>query len=759
MNKRTPSDYSFIWLLLACFWTGLRGYAQNFDDCNSGLKEILPLFNQSFEENNPALLRSVDYQKKLRQLKAHYNKYHQAQYNPSDSIARLNNEALLLALSGNFHKSYRILKGLDLSNQSDDLRYNRGLVAMLAGEYKRSREDLQKVPSRPHLDLNMLYGYGREQAYEAANNYAQSVNYGRKAAKWHYNKGLLAHLNGEKAEAVDELSLAIRSKDELAAYRLLRGDLYMDLNQEKSAVKDFEKVARRFHKAQIRYANSLLSLNEFSKAKEVFEAYIQSGHRGFRASAYLGLAHAFYGKNQLEMAMRYYRLAASSMRETPALLCGIANVHLAKHEYDFAFNLFDRALKLDDTYGMAYLGRAVSNYGRKRYQRAMDDFESGSDALDDNNPQQADLFVTKGYTAQQLGRLELAEKSFLTALALDPNRYEAMAGMSNNLIAQKQYSRAGQYLAKALGLEKNYSEMWSNYGNLLIHFDMFTKAYQVFRKAVTLKPENINAQNGWGVVLLEDDQLDKSMALFDSLLGERPDLPFLLNNHGIVQSYLGNRHEQKREVNLANIRYDGAFADFKNAMAAAPSRKLYNVNQGNVYKYWEQYDEAKLSYQNYQDKSALNNTAVMYAGRQMVKDARYYLGVAIQLDSLHRVFQYNMNVLLKGKQEEMMKLVASAGDDGPYSDIGIKYSRDGFVTIFLYDYTFDTLTFPGRHYMPLPPEHYREEYFIPEFDFKMEPYAPQEEESKSRKRTKYRSQKVKMPGKRASSGTRCPVFW
>ncbi|HEV7378338.1 MAG TPA: hypothetical protein VGN64_00980, partial [Dyadobacter sp.] len=251
--------------------------------------------------------------------------------------------------------------------------------------------------------------------------------------------------------------------------------------------------------------------------------------------------------------------------------------------------------------------------------------------------------------------------------------------------------------------------------------------------------------------------LDKSMALFDSLVKERPELPFLHNNHGIIQAYIGNRHEQKHEVNEANSRYDGAFADFKKAMEVAPARKFYNVNQGNVYRYWQQYDEAKLSYQTYQDKSALNNTAIMFAGREMMRDAKYYLGVAIQIDSLHRVFQYNMTILVKGKQKEMMRLVAS-NENSPFSDIGIKYSRDGFVTIYLYDYEYDKLTFPGRHFMPLPAAEYNEDYFIPEYDFKFVPYSKQKNKTGKVKRVNYKTQKVKMPGRRGKSGTKCPVF-
>lgn len=358
---------------------------------------------------------------------------------------------------------------------------------------------------------------------------------------------------------------------------------------------------------------------------------------------------------QFGEAQRYYKLSSTLKRESPSLICGFGNVHLSRHEYQFAFNMFDKVLKKDSSFLPAYLGRAVAYFGMKKYDLALQDFKTAEKAMDADNKFYADLFVTKAYSEYYLGKTKDAAADFEKAIHLDPTRYEALAGMSNILIEEKRFAEAGQYLANALRYHQNDDLMWSNYGNLLLHFDMYKKGFQVFRKAVALNPRNINAQNGWGIVLLENDQLDRSMSLFDSLVKEQPQLSFLHNNHGIVQAYIGNRHEQAHQVNEANARYDGAYEDFRKAMDTAPARKLYNVNQGNVYRYWEKYDEAKLSYQSYQDKSALNNTAVMYAGIDRIKDAKYYLGVAIKMDSLHRVFQYNMNVLVKGKQKEMMK--------------------------------------------------------------------------------------------------------
>lgn len=50
--------------------------AQDFSECQRLVKELLPIFNKSFEENNPALLRDEVYQRGVRNLQAAYAIYH-----------------------------------------------------------------------------------------------------------------------------------------------------------------------------------------------------------------------------------------------------------------------------------------------------------------------------------------------------------------------------------------------------------------------------------------------------------------------------------------------------------------------------------------------------------------------------------------------------------------------------------------------------------------------------------------------------------
>jgi tetratricopeptide (TPR) repeat protein len=347
-------------------------------------------------------------------------------------------------------------------------------------------------------------------------------------------------------------------------------------------------------------------------------------------------------------------------------------------------------------------------------------------------------------------------EDFETVLRLKPSAYEAMVGLSNVMIDARKYPQAGQYLAKALNYEKKNDKMWSNYGNLLLHFNMYQKAYNVFRTATRLDPTNRIAQNGWGISLLENDELDRSIQLFDSLVAKNPTTSYLLNNRGIVHAYLGNRDHKAYRLEASQQRYQWAFNDFKEGLLNAPNKRFYNVNKGNVHRIWEEYDLAQTSYEAHQDKSALNNLGVMYAGMQRPKDGLYYLNIALQIDSTYRVFKYNMALLIRTSQARTANAVASAKATS-FGDIGIKYSRDGFVTIYLYDYEYDTLHVKGAHYVPPPAEVIQEDFFIPIYNFKLLRYSTQKLAPKKKKGAKDREQRVKLPGRRSRTGTECPV--
>jgi tetratricopeptide (TPR) repeat protein len=747
---------SLIIILLLLQLVGECALAQDFKSCQVLFEKVLSQFNQSFEENNSLIISSVEYRRDLIELQKSHQIYHKENYNPSDSIQKLNNEAVLNILSGNYSKGLRLLRSIDsLDSQST---YYLGLVYLLNEKYDDAISILANSAVSKSSNMNALVAYGKSGKVHQALELSQTLTHGSLKGKWNYNVGLLYKLNQQYEESVTELNTAIRQDDNGIAYRLLRGDVLMKIKESKRAVSDFGKVAKRHPKAQIRYANALVDLKRFQEAQVVFEEYLEEGDRTFRKDAFLGLGHTYYGLSQFTEALRYYQLASSMIKDSPVAICGQANVLVTQHQYQKAKVLYNRILNADSTYQSAWLGRGITQYGDGKYQQALKDFSKSASLFNNEDKTLADIFVCRAFSKYYTKQAAAALPDFETAIQLDGTRYEALAGLSSIMIDIKSFPQAGQYLSRALNYEKTNDKMWSNYGNLLLHFGMYTKSYEVFRKAIGVNPENIKAQNGWGVVMVENDQLNQAKVLFDSLVTANPTIPYLRNNLGIVNAYHGNRLQQRNQKLEADAFFQTAFDDFNEALELDPSKKFYNVNVGNIYKSWEKYDKAKLSYQIYQDKSAINNLGVLSAGQGNTDNAKYYLGVAMELDSNHRVFQFNMSLLVKDNHKELKRAMASNSENLSFSDIGIKYSRDGFVTIFLYDYEYDTLHFPGRHYLPLPVAEYQEDYFIPEYDFKLLAYSEVTKPKEKNKKPSYKSQKVRIKRKRSRSATACPVY-
>lgn len=728
--------------------------SQSFEKCEKILTELLPEFNRAFEEQNPQLLQSKAYQKKLKRLKSAFEAYEKNSYASEDSVSRANNEAIMLALSGSHSKA--IQKIASTERHHEKLMYHKGLIGMMLGDYDASYSLLSQN-SAPGAQLNAFVSQGNaRKSTSIEKGIFFSAGATDPKGKMSYNQGVVHRRYGNTEAALAHFNKALE-KQENDVYRIQRGDTFLDSGLPEKALVDYSAISRRHPAGLVKKGNALLQLHQFSEAISLFKRYLNSTNQEFQGEAYLGIANAFYGEGSYAEARAYYELAARYRPLTTTAQCGLANVALSENKYVAAQRIYDRLIQADTSFLEAYLGRAIAKYGSKNYFGALEDFEKSGPLIDRSNVEMADVLVCRGYSFYHIGDQQSAQRDFENAVKLDARRFEALAGLGKIEIDRRKFSEAGKYLSEALRHQKEHDRLWANYGNLLLHFGMFDKAYAVFKNAVSINPKNLHARNGQGITLLERDKLKESKSLFDSLLRTNPGRPFLLNNRGIVHAYLGNRFSQNNEQVKADHSYTMAEKDFNRAMENAPARKFYNVNKGNVFRYWEQYEEARLSYQSYQDKSALNNTAVLLAGLERLKDARYYLGVALQIDSTHRVFQYNKSVLTQGKAKEMARLVASTKDNGPYSEISLKYSLDGYVTIYLYDYEYEEMEFPGRHHLSLPYRNFDEGDLIPEYDFSFLPYSGNKKEVQE-KRKPIRMPKNKQKG-RSKSGTQCPVLF
>lgn len=734
----------FLIVLLGCLYPML-GTGQSFRKVEKLFHEVLADLNKAYEENNPAVLRDIPFEKKVRRLRNKYLRYHAAYYDEADSIARVNNEAVLMALYGQKGKAAQRLSAQLDRTEHELLRYHLGLVRLLNGDYQEAYAILKQTQSGS-AGVNTLVAAGNLPGMA----FQETVSSSSKAA---FNQGILAERRGEYEIAIHHYSTAMATGN-LDIYRLKRGDAYLAAGQTENALADYAAGNGRKRMTQLRKAFVLLQKQAYREAEKILVECAKSREPAVRYPALLGLANSQYAQQNYGQAREYYERVMGYKPLSSEAQTGLAQVAFSEHKYRTAKSILDRVLDQDSTYQLAALGRAAVRYALKDYEGALADFHRVESLLD--QPEAAVFRVYRGWSNYFLGQSAEARKDFEEVLSKAGDIPEAHAGLGLIAIDERRFPKAGPHFVSALAKIRENDRLWVNYGNLLLHFGMYEKAYSVFGTAVKINRLNLHAQNGRGITLLERDMLDQSKALFDSLIRTNPGRSVLLNNRGIVHAYRGNKFSQAEQDRQADFSYRLAEKDFDLAMESALAKKFYHVNKGNVFRYWHEYEAARQSYQNYQDKSALNNTAVLLAGLEKYNDARYYMGVALQIDSTHRVFHYNMDLLNRGKAREMARFLASARDSGPYSEISIKYSLDGYVTIYLYDYEYQQMEFPVSYSLPAPAIRFGNDYLIPEIDFRLMPYAEKAREAREKKKTG-KSPKIRMKG-RAKSGTHCPVF-
>jgi tetratricopeptide (TPR) repeat protein len=101
----------------------------------------------------------------------------------------------------------------------------------------------------------------------------------------------------------------------------------------------------------------------------------------------------------------------------------------------------------------------------KRFAEAL----AGYDAFIAAYPDSALAYQERGQALRSLGRLDLAEKSFAKALALDPRDAISALAMGNIALAREDFGRAEQFFKEAIRDEEGQPEAHLNLGLLYLY--------------------------------------------------------------------------------------------------------------------------------------------------------------------------------------------------------------------------------------------------------------------------------------------------
>jgi Flp pilus assembly protein TadD len=643
-----------------------------------------------------------------------------------EPIPKLNNRALSLVEDGRPAEALRLLDAALRQKHNDTVAFNRALVLARLGRPAEALTAITPVSYLPGGALNrgMLrarLGHWAEgladiQAAPIRNGRADERAFNLAVANWQVGRP------GEAARALNETGPAVSNPVALA---LLEADLLLLQHKHTEAVARYNALGRTpdaRSAVALRLAQARLQARQYDEAIDLFREGLAGGtvSKAAQFSAHYGTALAHYARHSFEKAAAAFRVAARIEPTSVSAQTGLAHALCGSHAYKAALTAYEQVLTLNPADKQARLGMAVALTRLERPMDALKAFKAVESLMNPMDTTMCDAFLHRGLALLAVNLPVQALAALQTAHTLKPKQAGLLAAMSEANRRAGRLVPAVQTLSDALRLDPKNTAMRTNRGTLLLQFDRIEDAYVDFFTVLQTKPKHTNALNGIGISLLEVDKLEEARFTFDGLVNGSNDKPYLHNNRGVVETYAGLRAEKQGQSAEANRAFELARAEFERAQGLDSTGLSYQNNLGNAYRNLGQPDEAARAYQRFLSRSARNNLAILLAARKRPAEARRYFESAVLADTADRTFRYNR---LRFYRTTYPDSVARRPDlqrkDQHSSRAGIsaKYSRDGYMTVYLYDFGFDAYDYPADHRFALTPEPLRPPDLQPADDF------------------------------------------
>ena len=175
-------------------------------------------------------------------------------------------------------------------------------------------------------------------------------------------------------------------------------------------------------------------------------------------------AHEQYDRGDYDTALAILKEGLRLYPHSVELYIGLGYTRLAREEYAWARQAFEKALVLDPEHedGMVGLGETMLRFGRQREAAVLFERVRGGPAGDD-----PELLLTMGRALYREGLFEQARVCFTAAVASHPDDADAMAALAFTLHREGDEEGAVDRLREALELDPSHLEARIYLGHLL----------------------------------------------------------------------------------------------------------------------------------------------------------------------------------------------------------------------------------------------------------------------------------------------------
>lgn len=288
-----------------------------------------------------------------------------------------------------------------------------------------------------------------------------------------FETGLLHWDNDENDEAISHVNEAIRQNPERLQYRLVRGNIYLDMKKYSEALAEYSEAGKEYSELASLYYNmglcyegkglKTLAVEHFEKAAQLQEGYRDSLEK--LSDYYHDRYRAEYRREDYEKALSYMDRQLAVTENCYYLVCR-GRIYMTAYEFQKAIADFERALEYteNDWAALNNIGCCYKYMGEFRtaigyYARSVNAMEDHKNALPYSN--MADCY-------EALGDFLKAIDCYKKDLELFPE-YAVFYSETGKLFCYLgKFDDAARALEKTRELDsyyKNMADLWYRRGN------------------------------------------------------------------------------------------------------------------------------------------------------------------------------------------------------------------------------------------------------------------------------------------------------
>lgn len=363
-----------------------------------------------------------------------------------------------------------------------------------------------------------------------------------------------------------------------------------------------------------------------------------------------------------------------------------------KENIDYAIQMFEEALSLDESFALAYAGLGEAYW--QKYQIThdsawVDAAISASDHALVLDPNQAQVHISLGIIYHGTGKIDSAIQEFERAIELQPVSDDAQKWAGQCWQRKGDMEKAVRCFQTAIRIRPGYWENYNRLGICYYFFGRYSDAAEQFRRVISIQPDNYLGYNTLGGIYNLLGLYEDAVAMHRRAIEIYPN-PSSYTNLGTDYFYLERYHE--------------AIAAYQSAIELDPRDDLLYRNVGDAYlrvgretDATSQFEKAAELLQeqlriNPHDAQKLGRLAVCQAKLKRGGDALKSIDQATDLEPHNTLFMYQRAVVLSlagqdDKAAESLALALSRGYSRPEAvrDPDLKPLRESGAFRVLFD--------------------------------------------------------------------------